>query len=720
PATGAQGAVLVATEGSTSGQAPGIQAGQRPIEQCGVPGLRLDGGADIGVADGQDVEVDIAVVLFVIAQHHRVVAGLQIEVPSGNIPVLPSAGAGQLPGPHLFTVDVQRHALGSFERVGAIGVAKGHGIVARVIDSHVEGDVGAHIADGVDEARAGVPVVLGVDVRTAAQCRQLGFVVATVLRPDVSGQAVQGVPRLGTPQLLAVCRCEGLRLVRRTNVNHVPRLETVDAQRHFHLVLGHLSPGHRRYLFADLGPAVGGGGHVAPLRDRIGFGDVLHRLLRERLCVGDFEPVVGEPDLVHIEGVIADRHEFLQAVVQFSWFAPVARFTDAAGGDGSVRCHDGAVGTRVEAGAVAEDGALVLTFDLFDVDALQSAIGDIAEQYLAGEGPFVEQDRCTGRITDLVLRDPDGRRGHRLVLERAGRVGVVVEEAVLLDVHELGAGEPVALVVHHEDVLVRPPGDPVRGPQTAGDVADFTGVAVHLDRGAAVLGRLWVRGGTASVDGHGQAQVEVVLVVDEAEGELVEVAPERPLRDLFVLVVVAVAVRVGEFGQTVTFGDEGGVLDHCHAHRVVQAFGHLGGGDVLRPRGLLYALQQVHLAGVRVVGPATRADVAGGDDHEFALVGEVESRDPRFEALGTEVHQLVVRVDPGQWQAVTGTVDSPHAALHSRVGDPHDARLGGQHIPRDGLEAVLSKLFPFQDQPMVVRALQGFDPQPVWPFGSVD
>src|SRR5699024_11302716 len=104
-----------------------------------------------------------------------------------------------------------------------------------------------------------------------------------------------------------------------------------------------------------------------------------------------------------------------------------------------------------------------------------------------------------------------------------------------------------------------------------------------------------------------------------------------------------------EFGQTVTFGDEDGVLDHCHAHRVVQAFGHLGGGDVLRPRGLLYALQQVHLAGVRVVGPATRADVAGGDDHEVALVGEVESRDHRLEALGTKIHQLVVRVDPGQW-----------------------------------------------------------------------
>src|SRR5699024_12359948 len=134
-----------------------------------------------------------------------------------------------------------------------------------------------------------------------------------------------------------------------------------------------------------------------------------------------------------------------------------------------------------------------------------------------------------------------------------------------------------------------------------------------------------------------------------------------------------------------------------------QAFGHLGGCDVLRPRGLLYALQQVHLAGVRVVGPATRADVAGGDDHEFALVGEDESRDHRFEALGTEVHQLVVRVDPGQWQAVTGTVDSPHTALHSRDGDPHDARLSGQHIARDEPEAVLTRQCPYRAQALLVR-----------------
>src|SRR5699024_11091065 len=146
------------------------------------------------------VEVDVAVVLFVIAQHHRVVARLEGELAGGHAPVLPGSGAGQLPGFDLFAVDVERHALGAFIRVGTIGVAQVDRIGTRFVHGQVERDTGPDLLDGVDESGAGVPVVFGVDIRTAAQGRQLGLVVAAVLGPDVSGQVVQGVPRLGAPQ----------------------------------------------------------------------------------------------------------------------------------------------------------------------------------------------------------------------------------------------------------------------------------------------------------------------------------------------------------------------------------------------------------------------------------------------------------------------------------------------------------------------------------------
>ena len=258
----------------------------------------------------------------------------------------------------------------------------------------------------------------------------------------------------------------------------------------------------------------------------------------------------------------------------------------------------------------------------------------------------------------------------------------MVEEAVLLNVHQLRAGQPVALVVHHEEVLVRPPGNSVRSAQATGDVAHFTRLAIDLDGRPPVLGRLRLGRGTTLIDRHGQTQVEVVLVVDQAEGELVEVLAERPGGDLLALVVLAVPVRVSQLRQAVPFGDEDGVIDDRHAHRVEQFGRDQGGGDVLRAGGVLHTLEEVHLTGVRIVGPAPRADISRGDDDHVALGGEVERRDHRLKALRAQIDQLVVGVHVEERESVSSGVTVAHTVLDPRRSHPHHSRLGAQHLLR--------------------------------------
>ena len=222
---------------------------------------------------------------------------------------------------------------------------------------------------------------------------------------------------------------------------------------------------------------------------------------------------------------------------------------------------------------MAEDRALELAVDLLEEAALQAAVGDVAPQHLALERTVVEQDRVRRGVGDLVVRHPQHGLRDRLGVERAGRVGEVVEEAVLLDLDHLVRRQPGTLVVVDEDAALGAEADAVRRAQAAGDRRDLPRAAADLDRGARRLARLRVGRRAAVVDGDGAGDVEVVVVVDEAEGELVEVAAVGPRRER------ACAPsgrrrrrrRASSSVSRLALGDVPAVADDLDAHRVRSA-----------------------------------------------------------------------------------------------------------------------------------------------------
>src|SRR5699024_9728240 len=113
---------------------------------------------------------------------------------------------------------------------------------------------------------------------------------------------------------------------------------------------------------------------------------------------------------------------------------------------------------------------------------------------------------------------------------------------ILLDVQELGTGEPVALVIHHEELIIGAPDNAVRRPWSTGEVAHLASFPAHLVRSAAILGGLGISGIAALCGGNRAPQLELALVIDQAEGELVEVLSERPLRERFTMIVLTVAI----------------------------------------------------------------------------------------------------------------------------------------------------------------------------------
>src|SRR5690606_11918691 len=149
--------------------------------------------------------------------------------------------------------------------------------------------------------------------------------------------------------------------------------------------------------------------------------------------------------------------------------SPVAALADAADVDHAVGPDDRAVDAGLEARAVTEDRPLVLALDLLEERALQAAVGDVTEEHLPGARALGGMHRGARGVSALVLRGLPAGWGHRLVVEGPGRVGVVVEEPARLDVDELGARQPVALVVHDEQVVTvrAAPADAVRGAQAA-------------------------------------------------------------------------------------------------------------------------------------------------------------------------------------------------------------------------------------------------------------
>ncbi len=609
-ARGHQRAVRGTSEGTRSRVPPRIEARERAVEQRRVSLVGLDRRANVeGVAHRQSVDVDVAVIALVVADRHGVDACIELHVSARRRPGLPVGESGQGPRPHLLAVDVERHVLDAREGVGAVRVAQVDRVRAGLVDGGREGHACADLLDGVHESGARVAAVLGVDAGGAEQSRLLGLVPAGVRRRDIPRKRVQRVPRLGAPQLLVRRGLEG---TRRAHVDHVTRLEALDRHGHGGAVLGHGGVRDEQRLLADLGTAVLGGRSVAPLLEGVRVRDVRRGLLGDGLRVLDLEAALDDAHLLHVEGVFAQGRELLQSIAQLAGLAPVATLAGAADVQRAVRAVDDAVDAHLEARGVTEGSALVLAVDLLEERALHAPVGHVAEQHLPREVAFLDEHRRARRVADLVLRQPQGRRRDGVRVERSGRVRVVVEEPVLLDVNELRARQPCALVVHREDLAVGTEADAVRRAQTARHVRQLAGLTVDRDGGAAVLSRLRVGGRAAVVDRDRQVDVEVLVIVDEAEGELVEVAAVGPLRERGVHVVEAVAVGVGQLGELVTLGDEDRIADDVDAHGVEQVGRDLGRRDVLRTVRLDCPLDQEDLAGLGVGDPAPGAHGSGG------------------------------------------------------------------------------------------------------------
>lgn len=424
-------------------------------------------------------------------------------------------------------------------------------------------------------------------------------------------------------------------------------------------------------------------------------------------------PSLSDAHRGHVERVRAVRRELLEPVVELARLAPVAGLADAADVDRAVRPDHGAVDARLQAGGVPEGGALVRAVDLLEERPLQPAVGDVAEEHLPGERPLLEQHGVARRVRDLVLRQPQHGLGHRLGVEGPGRVVVVVEEPVLLDVQQLRGRQPRTLVVHDEQLALRSPAEAVGRPEPSRDVADLTGLAVDRDARPAVRRRLRVRGRAAVVDRDRERHVEVLLVVQQTEGELVERPAVRPLGHRAVL-EEPVTVDVGhELGQPVALGDVDRAVDDRDAHGVEQA-----GGD-LRDRHLVgaglprHAAEDEHLARLRVGHRPGRAHRARGDEDELAVRGPVEGRDHGLEALRQEVGEGVARVHRVEAQAIARGVGVPGAVLGPRGRHADDVALGAERGLGHEHEVVGAGRAPLEAQHLVEPRLEVLDPERV-------
>ena len=232
----------------------------------------------------------------------------------------------------------------------------------------------------------------------------------------------------------------------------------------------------------------------------------------------------------------AVRDELLEAELELAVLAPVAAGAEAADDDRAVVLEQHVRDAGLQALGHAEVGALVLAFDLLQERPLDAAVGHVGDPHLARERAARDQHRLARRVGDLVVRQPQRGRRRPLVVEAAGltvRAGrVVVVELARLDVDQLVGGQPAALVVGDEDLVLGTPADAVRRAQAAGDVLDRARVLVDLQVRAAVVGALRHGRGAAQVDRDRQVHVEEPVLVEQAERELVEVAVERPRRDL--------------------------------------------------------------------------------------------------------------------------------------------------------------------------------------------
>src|SRR5699024_9221091 len=104
---------------------------------------------------------------------------------------------------------------------------------------------------------------------------------------------------------------EGFWVVWRTYVHHPSGFEPLDVEGHSLPVLRDLGVDDVEDLFTDLRTAIRRGRNVTPLRDVVGVRDVLHSRIRERVSIGDFESLISQTHLVHVEGAVRNWFEFL-------------------------------------------------------------------------------------------------------------------------------------------------------------------------------------------------------------------------------------------------------------------------------------------------------------------------------------------------------------------------------------------------------------------------
>jgi hypothetical protein len=369
-----------------------------------------------------------------------------------------------------------------------------------------------------------------------------------------------------------------------------------------------------------------------------------------------------------------------------------------------------------------EVGALVLALDLLQERSLDPAVGHVGDPHLPGERTARDQHRLARGVRDLVVRQPEGRRRRPLVVEAAGltvRAGrEVVVELARLDVDQLVGRQPAALVVGGEDRVLRSPADAVRRAQAAGDVLDLARVLVDLQVRAAIVGTLRHGRRAAEVDRDRKVQVEEAVLVEQTEAELVEVAVERPGRDLVLLLVDPVRVGVDQLGQLMLLGDVDVAVDDLDAHRLAQALGDLRGRHVGGIVCVLDTCELPHLAGC---GHTARvAVVVAPGEHEQVVAHPLQAGHLRLEAGRPQIDQVIGGVDAVERKAVAGRVDVALALLRAGRGDAHDARVGAQHLVGDDAEGGGAGRPPAQRQLLTATRFEEVDAQRVHPGGELD
>ena len=223
--------------------------------------------------------------------------------------------------------------------------------------------------------------------------------------------------------------------------------------------------------------------------------------------------------------------------------------------------------------------------------------------------------------------------------------------------------------------------------------------------------------GAAQVDRDRQVQVEEPVLVEQAEGELVEVAVERERRERGLALVDAVAVRVDQLGEPVLLGDVDVAVDDLDAQRLAQALGDLRARHAGGVGGGLDAGELPHLAGL---GHAARvAVVVAPGQHEQVVAVPLQAGDLRLEAGRAQVDEVVGGVDAVEREPVAGRVDVALALLGAGSGHAHGA-VGAQGRGRDDGEGAVAGLAPAQPQLLTAAGLEEVDPQVVTAGGQLD